>query len=126
MALEFLFALAGAVVDGLYDATEALRLTAGVWQKGGGDPVSAGAVGPWRALTQQLACLLLLGSLYEASGALEDAAHAFKEGWGLVRRMLTCCAPCGMQGVSPERHTSLACRRIYDWIIVLGFTSSRK
>jgi hypothetical protein len=48
---------------------------------GSREPASGGQ---WRVLGQYLACLLLAGGLYEASGAFEDATLALKEGASLV------------------------------------------
>jgi hypothetical protein len=101
-------ASSGCVVDGLCDATEALRLTAGVWQKSSGGQTSTDAVGPWRTLAQHVACLLVTGELYAASGALEDAAHAFAEGAGLVCSILTCCTLHDAKCVQPKYLTGPA------------------
>jgi hypothetical protein len=46
--------------------------------------------GWWLALELYLASLLQAGTLLETAGSHEDAAHAFEEGYALVRSCTQC------------------------------------
>ena len=84
---------AGDIPSALYDSTEALRLSSTLqaatsFQPSQScDPNPMPLVGPWQAAAAYLACLALVGQLWEMLGSPPDALSAFKEGQELVRSL---------------------------------------